>query len=199
MRGDTSAASFICISGYCFTGPSPVSNARSPAVRTIHRSRSTRCGEFRNRRINSGAELFEDERFGNPPRYTADGKLIFAVVVDNQKTPRWYLRIYESNTLRFQAQSDVTEWNPRINRIATAQDSLTTPPHFGPTLVVAPNGHVAAIGNVDNSLRIFDLQSKREIANATSARPPYFFTTDGTSLITDGGAGMRIWGLAETQ
>jgi hypothetical protein len=121
------------------------------------------------------------------------------VVIDNQTASRWYLRIYDSETLLLQNQIDVTEWNPRLNRIETNEDSITIPPHFRPTLIVAPGGRIAAIGNLDNSFRLIDLSSRHEIAHGTLARLPYFFTANGTELITNGGAGMRIWSLLDVQ
>lgn len=145
--------------------------------------------------IDSGDQVFELGINGSP-HFTADGKQIAIIAADDSERPRWLLRLYDSRTLGFQKQFDVTFLNPRSSRAVAHEDSLTVPPYFRPTIAVAPGGRIAAVGNVHHSVRIFDLETQIELAHAPLARPPYFFTPDGAALITNGGAGIRIWNPA---
>ena len=146
-------------------------------------------------RIDAGNDrLFEDDH-DQPPRYTADGQFIVAVVQTNQDDRRWYLNIYRTDSLQLVDQIDITSWNPRKDRIAQKEDSLTIPPHFGPMIVVSPDRRIAVVAIGEHSFRLFDLRSKRELAHTTPARPPFFFTPDGSRLVTDHAPGVRIWNL----
>jgi hypothetical protein len=146
-------------------------------------------------RFDAGKDRFFEYQLDQPPRYTADGKFIVALVQANQDPRRWYLNVYEADSLQLTNETDITEWNPQKDRVAQKEDSLTVPPHFGAMIVISPDRRVAAIGTYENSFRLFDLRSGRELAHSALARPPFFFTPDGTRLITDHAAGVRIWNL----
>jgi len=173
---------------YLTTPPGTLGSYKQIEVRSVADYRITG-------RIDAGNDRIFEDQWSQPPRYTADGKFIVAIVQANEKVRRWFLNVYRADSLELIDKIDTTEWNPRKDRVPQPDDSLTTPPHFGAEIVISPDRRLAAVGNHEHSFRLFDLKSKRELAHSTFAQPPFFFTPDGTTLITNHAAGVRIWNL----